>query len=97
MDFSRKWTIEAMAKLINFSPSYLHTVYKRIFGVSPLSYIITLRIERAKMMLIESKMPINEISDNLGYSNTTHFIHQFTGKVGISPLKYRSKHLTDKN
>ena len=55
MDFSRKWTIEAMARLINFSPSYLYTVYKQIFGVSPLSYIITLRIERAKMILIESK------------------------------------------
>ncbi len=96
MDFSRKWTIEDMAKLVNFSPSYLHTVYKRIFGVSPLSYIITLRIKRAKMMLIESKMPINEIADNLGYSNATHFIRQFTGKVGISPLKYRSKYLTDK-
>ena len=51
---------------------------------------------RAKIMPIESKMPINEIADNLGYSNATHFIRQFTGKVGISPLKYRSKYLTDK-
>ncbi len=92
MDYSCKWTIEDMAKLINFSPSYLHTVYKRIFGISPLSYIINLRIERAKMMLVESKMPINEIADNLGYSNTTHFIRQFTSRIGISPLKYRSKY-----
>jgi len=96
MDYSKKWTVDDMAKLVNFSPSYLHTVYKRVFGMSPLSYIINLRIERAKMMLIESKMPINEIAENLGYSNTTHFIRQFTGKVGISPLKYRSKHSTDK-
>ena len=91
LEYNKKWTISEMARLINFSPSYLHTVYKRVFGVSPVNDVIEVRINKGKALLLETQLSVNEIASNLGYMNTTHFIRQFTAKEGISPSKYRKR------
>lgn len=91
LEYNKKWTIEDMANLINLSPSYLHVSYKRFFGSSPMNDLISVRIERARTMLSDTKKSVNEIAARLGYNNPSHFIRQFTKNEGVSPYKYRQR------
>lgn len=90
---NEKWTIERMAKEVNFSQSRFCNIYKEIFGVSPIADIINERINSAKNMLSYGKMSIAEISYSLGYENITHFSRQFKANTGFSPIAYRQIHL----
>ncbi|MBO5200645.1 MAG: DUF4838 domain-containing protein [Clostridia bacterium] len=90
LEYDKKWTISDMAKFINLSESYLYASYKRYYGVSPMQDLISIRIHQAITLLNDSDMPINEISEKLGYPSTSHFIRQFTKVNGTSPLKFRN-------
>ncbi|MCI6732887.1 MAG: AraC family transcriptional regulator, partial [Lachnospiraceae bacterium] len=69
--------------------------FKKISGVSPVNYLIQLRIEQAKRMLKESNLTILEISMECGFNNTSYFIRQFRKYTGKTPREYR-RNLTDK-
>lgn len=94
-EYSKPWTIDDMASLINLSPSYLHAIYKQFFGVSPLNDLISVRIERACLMLSGTKKSNAEIAANLGYNTTSHFMRQFSKKMGMSPREYRRQTKVD--
>ncbi len=88
----RKWTVDQMAKAVSLSPSRFHTVYKRMFGISPIKDVILGKIDYAKALLImNEKMPVAVVAERLGYSNTFHFIRQFRDVTGITPNAYRKK------
>ena len=88
-NYSKKWTIDSMAKEISLSSSYLHAAYKKYYGISPMQDLITIRIYEATSMLSSDTKSIREIADELGYPSTSQFIRQFTKSIGVSPLKYR--------
>lgn len=88
-EYSKSWTIDDMANSINLSPSYLHAIYKQFFGVSPLNDLISVRIERACLMLTGTKKTNAEIAASLGYNTPSHFMRQFSKKMGMSPREYR--------
>ena len=86
------WTVEEMGKLASLSPSRFHTVYKAVFGISPVKDIIDNRIQTAQNMLLSTELSVGEISEKLGYLNTNHFIRQFKALVHQTPLAYRKNH-----
>lgn len=94
-NFSEKWTIESMAKKAGFSESRFYAVYKAVFGVSPINDLINVRLNKGKTYLTMTNKSIEEISELLGYDNTTHFIRQFKDRVGLSPTRFRKQN-TDK-
>ena len=55
-----------------------------------LRYVIECRMERAKSLLRESNLPINEIAQMVGYSSQSHFSTVFRQFTGRSPMRYRS-------
>lgn len=96
LKYNQDWKISDMAKMVNLSPSYLHSLYKRYYGVSPVKDLISIRIEKSKTLLTSSSISVNEIALQLGYTNTSHYIRQFIQIEGISPAKYRKKNILDK-
>lgn len=84
-----QWTVERMAKRVNLSPSRFHTLYKYIFGKSPVDDLIQARIQNAQNTLLFSNRSVSEIADELGYNNLPHFIRQFKAITGITPSQYR--------
>jgi AraC-like DNA-binding protein len=58
--------------------------------MTPQQYLIQKRIQEAKILLESVDLPVREISEMVGYANTTHFISSFTKIVGISPAQYRA-------
>lgn len=86
------WSVEELSKMANLSPSRFHTVYKKVFGISPIKDVIENRLQTAKNLLVATDYSISEISEKLGYLNTNHFIRQFKSAEKQTPLAYRKNH-----
>ncbi len=90
--FGEKWTLDKMARRVNYNKCYFVRVYKKFFGISPTDDLIGIKIEKAKEYLSATEYKAGDISSMLGYPDYTQFSRQFKKKVGISPTEYRAKH-----
>jgi YesN/AraC family two-component response regulator len=61
--------------------------------MSPVKYINSLRVEKAKELLIKTNMLIGEISETVGINDIQYFSRMFNEIEGISPLKYKKADL----
>ena len=59
--------------------------------VTPMQYILQLRLSTAKNLLETSNKNITEIADAIGYDNPLYFSRLFTKYIGVSPKEYRIK------
>ncbi len=73
-----------------FSKEYLSKLFKRKYGYGIYEYALKLRMERAKELLSQPDLQIQEISDRLGYSNNNYFSKAFKNYYGVSPTDYKS-------
>ena len=71
---------------------YLSQLFKEKTGQTYLDYLTQVRIERSKALLEQSDYKIYEISQMVGYSDTTHFSKLFEKAVGCKPSEYRKLH-----
>lgn len=80
---------EELRHLIYRSDDYLIKHFKAEYGVSPYDYQINIKMQIAKELLRNTKLPINEICNMLGYTDQHYFSNVFKNKCGIRPLAYR--------
>jgi AraC-like DNA-binding protein len=80
---------EDLSKVFHISPSHLARIFRNASGVPISTRLIQLRIDRAKQLLLESSLPISEISLQVGYTNFSHFTHVFRKSTGVTPGDYR--------
>ena len=82
-------SMNEMANLCHLSPSYFSRLFHREAGESFTNYVNRKKVEIAKKELRETSKSISQISIDLGYLNTSHFINIFKRFEGITPLIYR--------
>lgn len=85
----KNWSISLMAEILHISRGHLQNIYKDTFFISCMSEVIESRITYAKELLIESDLPIVEISNLCGYQNEVHFMRQFNKLTTLTPSEYR--------
>ena len=68
----------------------LYEIAKQNYGVGIAEHIRILRIEKAKQLLENNRLPLAEIASQCGYKDYNYFITVFKRVVGISPKKYQS-------
>ncbi|MDG4850740.1 helix-turn-helix domain-containing protein, partial [Peribacillus frigoritolerans] len=90
-NFQRDLTLDEIASSVHLSPYYLIRIFKEKEGLSPIQYLIKIRLEEAKRLLTTSNLSIQEIASNVGYSNPNYFNIVFKKFTGYSPGKYRKK------
>ncbi|MBW6473842.1 MAG: AraC family transcriptional regulator [Anaerolineaceae bacterium] len=73
----------------HISTSHLARIFRNATGITLTKRLIQLRILRAKQLLLESSLPISEISLSVGYTNFSHFAKVFRQELGVSPGDYR--------
>ena len=66
-------------------------LFRKYTRLSPIKYLNEYRLYMAKNLILNTKKPISEISADVGYNQISHFIEQFRGAYGLSPLKYRNQ------
>lgn len=69
--------------------------FKKAFDSTPHQYLMGLRMERAKTLLLESSMPAQEISEMIGFETLSSFSYQFRKSVGITPSDFRKHKFPD--
>ena len=87
-------TVEDMARKFNFNASYLTRIFKKQTGESPVKYLLRLRIDEAKKLLLEHPdLSVKQISTLVGYEDQHYFSRFFKELTGLSPSDYRNKSL----
>lgn len=89
----KPWTVQSMAALAHLSTSRFHTLYRHLFGTSPMQDVISARINRAKHYLAQTQHPISAVAELSGYSDPYHFIRQFKTITGLTPGKFRKNRM----
>ena len=89
----REWSanekIEKYARMCGISAAYFYRCFRKWCGKSPVEYRNSIRLSNAEALLRATEMPINEISNIVGYDDPFYFCRIFTKKNGLSPQKYR--------
>lgn len=84
------WTLDAMAKAAGMSRSAFATEFKHTLGITPGEYLLGWRVSVAQTLLRQG-VPVNVISDDVGYTSPAAFSRAFTQLVGVSPRRWRAK------
>lgn len=80
---------ERIASNLGIALPTLRKRFRRAMGVPLHTYVLNMRLVRARELLAETTMPIKEITDRLGYGDVQFFGRQFKKFVGVSPAFYR--------
>ena len=84
-------SVRDISQHVFLSSSYLCTLFKGETGKTLNQYLTEYRIEKAKIMLLDSRNKITEISSKVGYSDGNYFGKTFKKLVGITPSEYREQ------
>ena len=86
---AREWNIDDMAAELSLSRSRLQHLYNDTFGVSISRDLTASRLEKAKDLLKNPELPVNEIAALVGYKPPSYFNKQFKAAFGITPTQFR--------
>lgn len=79
-----------VAEHFDISNNNLSQQFKRKFGVTPIKYVTSLRIEKAKKLLLETTLSINDISVQCGFIELTSFLRNFKSLTVVTPTQFRN-------
>lgn len=82
---------ESMAQQLGIGYSSFRHRFKQQTGVSPIQFQSSIRLNRAKDLLVSTDLSVSEIATICGFENIYYFSRHFTEKLGIPPTAYRTK------
>ena len=88
-NYNRDINIEEYATSKGMSVSWFIRSFKKFTGSTPMQFIVSLRVNNAKVLLETTNYSINEISKIVGYDNQLYFSRLFHKLKGFSPREYR--------
>jgi len=95
-NLSSEQSLEELAAEFHISQYYLAHAYKQVTGYSIKNYRMLCRIAEARELLTNTSMSISDISDRVGFPDTSNFSKYFKKKEGYTPSKYRQMHKGEK-
>ena len=88
-EYAQPLDVEALARGVHMSAGHLSREFRRAYGESPYSYLMTRRIERAMALLRRGDLSVTEVCFAVGCSSLGTFSTRFTELVGVPPSAYR--------
>ena len=82
-------SLSVLAEEFHFSAQYVSQLFKNEIGVNFLTYLTNIRMEKAKKLLLNTDLPIAEISEQSGYGDYRVFTKVFKKSEGVTPSQYR--------
>lgn len=84
-----KLSLVHLAETVFFNASYLSRLFKQVTNINLSDFIVNARMERAKQLLAQPELKIQDIAERVGYSNATNFTRVFRKLTGCTPQDYR--------
>ncbi|MCR4855609.1 MAG: AraC family transcriptional regulator [Erysipelotrichaceae bacterium] len=94
--FKETISLDDLSKQVSLSKYHLSREFKKQTGFPPNDYLIQLRMEHARNLLVNSSLPIGQIGQLSGFENEAYFSRLFKQKTGNSPSVYRERFFTDR-
>lgn len=90
------YQLSDLSEIAGYSLSFFKIKFKEETGMTPLDYIISVRVEHAKRLLETTEKSVAEISEECGFSSGNYFSTVFKKCVSLTPKEYRAKALRDR-
>ena len=90
-NYQEPLSLSEIAQCSYMSPYHFLRVFKDTYGETPNEFLIRLRVEQAKKMLITENYSVSEICERVGYTSLGSFSSLFLKQVGMAPTLYRRK------
>lgn len=84
-------TLPVVAEEVNFSAGYLSYLFTNEMNISFSSFILNLRIKKAKLMLEQTDEKLYIVAESVGFRDTGYFNKVFKKRIGLTPSKYRKE------
>jgi transcriptional regulator GlxA family with amidase domain len=87
----QRWTLDDMARQAHLSRAQFTRRFRAAFRASPAQFVIQTRIDRARQLLLETDMTLDQIARALGYADAYFFARQFKQTTGQNPGALRRR------
>ena len=87
--FKEALTLDLLAEEAHMNKYYLSHAFKKEYGVSPINYMLSRRIDESKYLLAETDLSLSRIAQLLGFSSLSYFSQAFRKTQDISPMEFR--------
>lgn len=83
-------TVAELSRYAAYSPYHFIRIFKAQFGLTPQYYIASMRLQKAKELLVTTNLPVRDIALELGYQSLGTFTTRFAKCVGVTPGEFRN-------
>jgi AraC-like DNA-binding protein/mannose-6-phosphate isomerase-like protein (cupin superfamily) len=90
--WAEDFDVERLAQEAYVTPSYLSRLFRKHLGTTPMRYRNSVRIEKAKHLLLIKSASVEEIADALGFADTKYFSQLFKSITSLTPSQFRNKY-----
>jgi AraC-like DNA-binding protein len=94
LNFTDKIYLDQLAEMAYMSTRNFQRIFKKAVGSSPSSYLIQIRLQKARKLLRETDFPVSVIAVDAGFGDGNYFIKCFKKENGITPVKFRMRYLS---
>lgn len=84
-------TVEQIAEELHFSKAQIIREFQRHFSTTPYRYLLNIKIEMAKKLLLYSGLSVQEIGTRLAFTEAHYFSRIFKKKTGMSPIEFKAR------
>lgn len=90
-EYAQPLDVAALARAALMSPAHFSRKFRAAYGETPYGYLMTRRVERAKLLLRRGDMSVSEVCFAVGCTSLGSFSARFTRLVGETPTAYRAR------
>ena len=88
-NFQENINLNKISNYVSLSKNYFCNIFKKETGITIWDYLIRIRMEEAKRMLLETEQKTYEISEKVGYDDPSYFGRLFKKYTGFTPIEFR--------
>ncbi|PYI54604.1 AraC family transcriptional regulator [Paenibacillus flagellatus] len=88
VQYSQPISIENMSRSLGYNRTHLSKMFKQYTGMTPMHFLLKIRMERAKLLLLE-QLTVEQVAASVGFTDPLYFSKQFKKWYGRSPTEYR--------
>lgn len=81
--------LNEVAAAVNLAPAYVSYIFKKETGTTLVKYITEVKMEKARALLVEGRLKINQVAEACGYENPSYFNRIFKNYFGVTPKQFR--------